>query len=57
VWGALEDTPQTAASMRARSDFTMTLAAIIQKNGVAQTQQVSLPSIFASIATRPVRFS
>jgi len=36
VWDALEDTPQQAASMRARSELMMNLAEVIRERGMTQ---------------------
>ena len=38
VWDAIEDTPQEAASMRARSDLMMKLAEVIRQQGTTQAQ-------------------
>ena len=42
VWDAIEDTPQGAASMRARSDLMMNLAEVIRKQGMTQAQAAGL---------------
>jgi len=42
VWDAIEDTPQEAASMRARSDLMMNLAEVIRQQGMTQAQAASL---------------
>lgn len=42
VWDAIEDTPQEAASMRARSDLMMNLAEVIHQQGMTQAQAASL---------------
>ena len=42
VWVAIEDTPQEAASMRARSDLMMNLAEVIRQQGMTQAQAASL---------------
>lgn len=38
VWDAIEDTPQQAASLKARSALMMELAAVIEKNAMTQAQ-------------------
>ena len=38
VWDAIEDTPQNAASMRARSDLMMSLTEVIRQRGMTQAQ-------------------
>ena len=42
VWDAIEDTPQDAASMRARSDLMMNLAEVIRQQGMTQAKAASL---------------
>lgn len=42
VWDAIEDTPQEAASMRARSDLMMNLTEVIRQQGMTQAQAASL---------------
>lgn len=42
VWDAVEDTPQEAASMRARSTLLMELAHLIQTRGMTQAQAAAL---------------
>ena len=42
VWDAIEDTPQEAASMRARSDLMMKLAEAIRQQGMTQAQAATL---------------
>ncbi len=42
VWDAIEDTPQEAASMRARSTLMMNLAEVIQQQGMTQAQAATL---------------
>ena len=42
VWDAIEDTPQVAASMKARSTLLMELAHVIQKRGMTQTEAAEL---------------
>jgi predicted XRE-type DNA-binding protein len=42
VWDAIEDTPQAAASMRARSTLLMELANIIQQRGMTQAEAAEL---------------
>ncbi|MDO8904732.1 helix-turn-helix domain-containing protein [Hydrogenophaga sp.] len=42
VWSAIEDTPQEAASMRARSDLMMNLAEVIRKQGMTQAQAAAV---------------
>jgi predicted XRE-type DNA-binding protein len=38
VWDAIEDTPQAAASMKARSTLLMELSNVIQKRGMTQAE-------------------
>ena len=38
VWDAIENTPQEAASMRARSELMMSLAETIREQGMTQAQ-------------------
>ena len=42
VWDAIEDTPQQAASMRARSALMMELEHIIKQRGMNQAQAAAL---------------
>lgn len=42
IWDAIEDTPQAAASMRARSTLLMELANIIQQRGMTQAEAAEL---------------
>ena len=42
VWDAIEDTPQAAASMKARSTLLMELANVIQKRGMTQSETAEL---------------
>jgi predicted XRE-type DNA-binding protein len=42
VWDAIEDTPQEAASMRARSALLMELSNVIQTRGMTQAQAAEL---------------
>lgn len=42
VWDAIEDTPQAAVSMRARSDLMMNLAEVIRQQGMTQAQAANL---------------
>ena len=42
VWDAIEDTPQQAASMRARSTLMMSLAEAIRHQGMTQSQAAML---------------
>ncbi len=42
VWDALEDTPQAAASMKARSTLMMELSSYIERHGLTQTQAADL---------------
>jgi predicted XRE-type DNA-binding protein len=42
VWDAIEDTPQEAASMRARSDLMRNLAEVIRHQGMTQAQSAAL---------------
>lgn len=45
VWDAIEDTPQEAASMRARSALMMGLTEIIRERGMTQAQAAALLGI------------
>jgi predicted XRE-type DNA-binding protein len=42
VWDAIEDTPQAAASMKARSTLMMELSSYIKKQGLTQVQAAAL---------------
>jgi predicted XRE-type DNA-binding protein len=42
VWDAIEDTPQQAASMRARSALMMELESIIKQRGMTQAEAAAL---------------
>jgi len=42
VWDALEDTPQEAASMKARSALMMALAEVIREHGMTQGEAAAL---------------
>jgi len=42
VWDAIEDTPQLAASMRARSELVIELAELIKKRGMTQSDAARL---------------
>lgn len=42
VWDAIEDTPQEAASMRARSALLMSLAEVIRQQDMTQAQAAAL---------------
>ena len=42
VWDAIEDTPQQAASMRARSELMMNLAEVIRERGMTQGDAAAL---------------
>ena len=42
VWDAVEDTPQQAASMRARSALMMELENIIKQSGMTQAEAAAL---------------
>ena len=42
VWDAIEDTPQNAASMRARSGLMMSLMEVIRQQGMTQSQAAVL---------------
>lgn len=42
VWDAIEDTPQNAASMRARSSLMMSLTEVIRQQGMTQAQAAAL---------------
>lgn len=42
VWDAIEDTPQQAASMRARSELMMNLTEVIRERGLTQADAAAL---------------
>lgn len=42
VWDAIEDTPQQAASMRARSELMMNLTEVIREQGMTQADAAAL---------------
>ena len=42
VWDAIEDTPQAAASMKARSTLLMELANVIQKRDMTQAEAAEM---------------
>ena len=42
VWDAIEDTPQAAASMKARSTLLMALANVIQKRDMTQAEAAEM---------------
>ncbi|APW47341.1 helix-turn-helix motif domain protein [Rhodoferax antarcticus ANT.BR] len=42
VWDAIEDTPQEAASMKARSALMMELSTVIQERGMTQVEAAAL---------------
>ena len=42
VWDAIEDTPQAAASMKARSTLLMELSNVIQKRGMTQAEAAEM---------------
>ncbi len=42
VWDAIEDTPQQAASMRARSELVIELTELIKKRGMTQAEAAKL---------------
>lgn len=42
VWNAIEDTPQQAASMRARATLMMELEQVIQTRGMTQAEAAKL---------------
>ena len=42
VWDAIEDTPQEAASMKARSALMMELSAAIQERGMTQSDAAEI---------------
>lgn len=42
IWDAIEDTPQAAASMKARSTLLMELANVIQQRGMTQAEAAEL---------------
>ncbi len=42
VWDAIEDTPQEAASMKARSSLMMELSTVIQSSGMTQSDAAAL---------------
>ena len=62
VWDAIEDTPQNAASMRARSGLMMSLTEVIRQQGMTQAQAavlfgVSQPRISALMRGKVNLFS
>lgn len=42
IWDAIEDTPQLAASMRARSELVVQLTEVIKKRGMTQAEAATL---------------
>ena len=42
VWDAIEDTPQNAASMKARSALMMELSTVIQSSGMTQSDAAAM---------------
>lgn len=42
VWDAIEDTPQLAASMRARSELIIELTELIKKRGLTQAEAAKI---------------
>ncbi len=42
VWDAIEDTPQQAASLRARSELMMSLTEVIRERGMTQGDAAAL---------------
>jgi predicted XRE-type DNA-binding protein len=42
VWDAIEDTPQQAASMRAKSELMMSLTEVIREHGMTQGDAAAL---------------
>ena len=42
VWDAIEDTPQQAASMRARATLMMELERVVRKRGMTQAEAAKL---------------
>ena len=42
VWDAIEDTPQLAASMRARSELMIELTELIKRRGMTQAEAARL---------------
>ena len=42
VWDAIENTPQEAASMKARSSLMMALTAVIEERGMTQAEAAEL---------------
>ena len=42
VWDAIEDTPQQAASMRARSELVIELTELIKQRGMTQSDAAKL---------------
>ena len=42
VWDAIEDTPQAAASMKARSTLLMELSNVIQQRGMTQAEAAEM---------------
>lgn len=48
VWDAIEDTPQQAASMRARAELVIELTELIKRRGMKQAEAAKL-----FVVTRP----
>ena len=42
IWDAIEDTPQQAASMRARSELVIELTELIKRRGMTQTEAAKM---------------
>lgn len=55
VWDAIENTPQGAASMRARSELMMNLAEVIRQQGMTQARAADLFDVTQSRISDLVR--
>jgi predicted XRE-type DNA-binding protein len=43
VWDSIEDTPQQAASQRAKAELMMEIERIIQQRGMTQAEATNMP--------------
>ncbi len=43
VWDSIEDTPQQAASQRAKAELVMEIERIIQPRGMTQAEATNMP--------------
>ena len=53
VWDAIEDTPQEAASMRARSALVMSLTEVIRQQNMTQAQAAALFGAVVELEDQP----